>query len=364
VEAGLCDRVPVVLRIALLEGRRKTFVLHFLYCIGLASPVAGVGVLERMEDGEPHSALADEDGDVSDDEHAHGGAGGSSSGAGGSKSDGGEMEAVFVPDGLSPAGIAAWNTVTEAPSTSAYMYHNGMLYATEMGSQLANISYAVDIIKKNGCLHLVCLLAGCGHETKIESAPGGRIVVSNAYLHYRRCGGLPTLKAAKDACIPGKKKFRAIDSEIVPEELIDVDIAAKKKNTAAVIAKGVVMGALPFTFTENIGVKLMFKELHLGVLPARSTIRDAASRTFERLKAEYKTLIKGVLRPGFAERGASFANLLLNNFFSPVKCIAYCIEANLRCLRRRRSISYCTLEGSGAGRRNTYCKRIAAYLAS
>ena len=117
VEAGLCDRVPVVLRIALLEGRRKTFVLHFLYCIGLASPVAGVGVLERMEDGEPHSALADEDGDVSDDEHAYGGAGGSSSGAGGSKSDGGEMEAVFVPDGLSPAGIAAWNTVTEAPST-------------------------------------------------------------------------------------------------------------------------------------------------------------------------------------------------------------------------------------------------------
>ena len=96
MEAGLCDRVPVVLRIALLEGRRKDI------CIALfvfhRPRVAGVGVLDRMEDEE--LARADDGADrVSDDEHANGGAGGSSSGAGG-----GEMELVFMPDGLSKAG--------------------------------------------------------------------------------------------------------------------------------------------------------------------------------------------------------------------------------------------------------------------
>ncbi len=81
-----------------------------------------------MEDEE--LARADDGADrVSDDEHANGGAGGSSSGAGG-----GEMELVFMPDGLSKAGRAAWNTVTAAPSAPAYTYHNGKLYATEMGS--------------------------------------------------------------------------------------------------------------------------------------------------------------------------------------------------------------------------------------
>ena len=103
MEAGLCDRVPVVLRIALLEGRRKDI------CIALfvfhRPRVAGVGVLDRMEDEELARAddgadrVSDDEHRVSDDEHANGGAGGSRSGAGG-----GEMELVFMPDGLSKAG--------------------------------------------------------------------------------------------------------------------------------------------------------------------------------------------------------------------------------------------------------------------